>query len=49
MSLICCFHAERGKACSDTAAAGGERECSKQHDLQGIEYRCGLACWRTGS
>jgi hypothetical protein len=41
VSLICCFHAERGKAYPDTAAIGGEREHSKQHDLRGIEYRCG--------
>jgi len=47
VSLICCFHTERGKASPDMAAAGGERECSKQHDLQGIEYRRG-ARWRTG-
>jgi hypothetical protein len=43
VSLICCFHTERGKACPDMAATGGERECSKQHDLQGIEYRRGGA------
>jgi hypothetical protein len=47
VSLICCFHMERGKARSDMAAAGGGRECSKQHDLRGIEYRGG-ARWRTG-
>jgi hypothetical protein len=45
-SLICCFCMERGKARDDTAnpyregvVRRGERECTKQQKLLGVEYR----------
>jgi hypothetical protein len=49
-SLICCFCMERGKARADTAnpyrggvVRRGERECTKQQKLLGVEYRSGCA------
>ena len=49
VSPVCGFRMEQEKAGPDTARrAAGERECSKQQALQGVEYRGGV-CRRTGS
>ena len=45
MSLICCSHTERGKACLDTAALTGvgERECPKRLNRKGLSTVAGRA------
>jgi len=49
-SPVCGFHAERGRACPDTAPgeAGARGSAHKRQKPQGAEYRRG-ACSRTGS
>jgi hypothetical protein len=49
VSPVCCFHAEREKACPDIAVLrGGKRETPDRLNPGGTEYRCG-ARRRTGS
>ena len=43
VSLICGFRTERGKACPDTAACGGERETVEQRNCEALSTDAGRA------